>query len=288
MDNRQRIILTRLVTGSLLFFLVLRAFEHTAISGLNGAPLFRVEMDFTYWLYKWSGLPSLIVQNRIGAVIFDGLLFLSGLISFLFPLKKIGLLPFSIFLFVYVLSFNMYVTHHMGQVYGFMVVLLPFLISDNYKFTLAWEGMRYFTCFIYFMAFVWKTCINNSFYYLQQGANSFKYNLVDYISLNPDTAMTAFYKWFLRHEWALNAGEKVIILLEGIMFIGLLTKKFDRLLIWVPVAIHVITYFFSDVFFIELLVVDLSFLKVSQLDRIGKIFGRYGERGKIKKVISLR
>jgi len=60
-------------------------------------------------------------------------------------------------------------------------------------------------------------------------------------------------------------------LLEGIMVVGFFTKKYDRWLIWVPVVIHVTTYFFSDVFFIELLVVDLSFLSVTQLDRLGKI-----------------
>jgi hypothetical protein len=272
MENKQRIVLTRLVTGSILFFLVMRFAEQTTLSGLLSPPLFAVDLDFTYWLYKWSGIASLIVQNPTGAILFDILLFATGILSFLFPLQRKWIIPFSILLFLYTLSFNTFATHHLGQVSGFMVVLLPFWVGDNYKFTLAWEGMRYFTCFIYCMAFIWKTFIGNSFYYMQQGVNSFKMNLVDYMFLNPDSFMSSIYRYCLRHEWILNGGEKAVILLEGIMVIGFFTKKYDKALILAPVIIHVTTYFFSDVFFIELLVLDLSFLSIRQLDRLGNWF----------------
>ncbi len=283
MNKRQRITLTRLVTGAILFFLTLRLAEHTMLSALQSPPLFSVEVDFTYWLFRESGIPAWLVQHRAAAILFDILLFSSGLLSFAQPLKRKILAIFALLLFIYVLTFNLYATHHLAQTYGLMVVMLPFLAGDNDKFTLVWEGMRYFTCFIYFIAFVWKTWRGNSFYYLHQGVSTFKNNLVDYISLNPDNRMTYFYEWFLRHEWILNAGEKGIVLLEGIMVVGFFTKKYDRWLIWVPVVIHVTTYFFSDVFFIELLVVDLSFLSVTQLDRLGEIVSGLCQPEKQKK-----
>jgi hypothetical protein len=277
-ENRQRIVLTRLVTGSLLFFLLLRFLEQTTLSGLLSPPLFKTDLDITYWLYKWSGLPALIVHNRVGAIIFDGLLFATGLLSFVFPLRRKWIIPFSLLLILYVLSFNMFATHHAGQVCGFVVVLLPFWIADNTKFGLAWEGMRYFTCFVYVIAFVWKTCIGDSFYSMKHGVNSFRGNLVDYMWLNPDSFMTQLYKYCLRHEWVLNYGEKAVVLLEGVMVIGFFTRKFDKTLIWIPVVIHIATYFFSDVFFIELLVIDLSFMSLSQLDRVGNWFAIKSER----------
>jgi hypothetical protein len=285
MNNRQRITLTRLVTGTILLFLTLRLAEHAMLSALQSPPLFAVELDFTYWLFRASGIPAWIVQHRAVAILFDISLFSSGMLSFLLPLNRKILAVFALLLFIYAMTFNLYATHHLAQVYGLMVVMLPFLVGNNDKFTLAWEGMRYFTCFIYFMAFIWKTCIGNSFYYLQQGASTFKNNLVDYMSLNPGSGMTNFYEWFLRHEWVLNAGEKGLVLLEGIMVAGFFTKKYDRWLIWVPVAIHVTTYFFSDVFFIELLVVDLTFLSVSQLDLLGKMFSGLYRPEKQKKAI---
>jgi hypothetical protein len=280
MGNRQRIVLTRLVTGSILLFLLLRYTEETSFSGLRSPSLFSMGMDVSYWLYKLSGLPALLVHNRTGAIIADLLLFGTGILSFLFPLRRIWVVGFSVLLILYVLTFNTYATDHLAQVAGFMVVLLPFWVRDDRVFWLAWEGMRYFTCWVYVAAFLWKTCINNSFWYLGQGADSFKKNLFDYMYLNPDAVMTGFYRWCIRHDWVLNGGEKFIALLEGVMLIGFFTKRYDRLLIWVPVVIHVSTYFFSDVFFIELLVIDLSFLSRAQLDRIGRWFGGLSDGGK--------
>jgi len=199
-------------------------------------------------------------------------LFLTGILSFLFPLHRKWIIPFSILLFFYALTYDLYATHSFAQVIGFIVVLLPFWITSTDKFFLAWQGIRYFTCLIYTLAFTWKTWFNNSFYYGQQGINSLKANMVDYMYLNPDSLMTGFYKWCIRHEALINGGEKFIIILEGLMVIGFFTKKYDRLLIWIPVLIHLATYLFADVFFFELLVIDLSFLSVSQLDRIGNSF----------------
>jgi len=274
MNDRQRIILTRIVTGSVLLLLSIRFLEHATLSGLSSPTIFSVEPDITYWLYRMSPLPSLLVENPAGAILFDILLFLTGILSFLFPLRRFYIISFSILLMLYALSYNLYATHHLGQLYGYIIVLLPFWVGNNYKFGLVWEGMRYFTCLVYSLAFWWKTVWGDSFYDWQHGVSSFKSNLVDYITLNPDTIMTAIYRWLLRHDWILNAGDKGIMLLEGLMVIGFFTKKYDRLLIWLPVIIHVSTYFFSDVFFIELLPIDLSLLSLTQLDRIGRLFSQ--------------
>jgi hypothetical protein len=288
MNDRQRIVLTRLVTGSLLFLLTLRLLEHATLSGLGTPPLFTVDLDLTYWIYKDSGVPDWLMQHHAAAVTFDICLFGSGLLAFFFPLRRAVILVFALLLFLYSMTFLLFVVDHMGQLNGFMLVLLPFLVAGNVRFTLAWEGMRYLTCLIYFLAFCWKTMWGDSFYYLHQGVSTFKYNLVDYLSLNPGTTMTAVYEWFLRHPWLLNTGEKSLVLVEGIMVVGLFTKRYDRWLIWGPVLIHGLTYFFSDVFYIELLVIDLSFLSIATLDRLAPFLSFGAAPGRIKKENILR
>src|SRR5450631_1042782 len=129
MENRQRIIITRLVTGSILLFLLLRYNEQTTFSGLRSPSLFSVGLDVTYWLYKLSGLPVLLVHSRAGAVIADILLFGAGILSFLFPLRRACVISFSVLLFLYVLTFNAYATDHLAQTAGFLVVLLPFWVG---------------------------------------------------------------------------------------------------------------------------------------------------------------
>ncbi len=130
--------------------------------------------------------------------------------------------------------------------------------------------MRYYICYIYTMSFIWKVFLGNAFWYLDQGIISTKYNLVEYIYHNPGSAITSIYKFFVTHPQILNAGNTFIILLEGLMVIGFFTRRCDRYLLLLPIIIHVSTYFFSDVFFIEWLVLIFVFFTKKDVDRIAK------------------
>jgi hypothetical protein len=272
MTNKQRIILTRIVVGYILFFLFLRLFEHTTPSGLMKPPLFKVQMDIAYWAYELSHIPDLIIYNKTGAICFDCLLFGSGCLCFIFPLQTRWIIPFSIGVFIYVLTLNTFGMHHAHAMSGMMIVLLPFWVADNARFYLFWQGIRYYTCYLYGMAFVWKTLIGDSFFNWQQGIGSFKINLVTYMYHNPGTLLSGFYRWCIREDWFLNAGNVLIVLLEASMILGFFTKKWDRLLFWFPVIIHLTTYFFSEVLFLELLVLDFSLLTTNQLDSLSQYF----------------
>jgi hypothetical protein len=272
LNNRQRIVLTRLVVSSALLFFLLRFFEYTTPSRMQSPPLFNLDLDLTYWLYKLSGLSSLLVGNRIAAVLSDILLVGTGLLTILQPLKRIWIIGFSILIILYAMAFSTFSLGHTVAFYGLIVTFLPFWIGGDEKFSLAWEGIRYYTCFIYFAAFIWKTCIGDAFFYWQQGSGSFRYNLVEYLYHNPSTSMAGLYRWFITHDWALNMGHVFIILLEGLMGTGLFTKKYDRILFWLPFIIHITTYFFADVFIFELMVLNFAFLTGRQLTAISRKF----------------
>jgi hypothetical protein len=272
MNNSQRIILTRLVVGYMLIFLVLRLVENSTPSGLMSPPLFIVQMDISYWLYRLIHIGDFIIYNHAGAIGFDFLLFASGCLCFMFPLQIRWVILFSILVFIYILTLNGFGMHHAHAMTGMMIVLLPFWVIDNDKFYLLWQGIRYYTCFLYGMAFIWKTLIKDSFFNWQQGIGSFKLNLVTYLYHNPHGLIAAFFRWCIREEWFLNAGNLLLMLIEASMLIGFFTKKWDRLLFWFPVFIHLTTYFFSDVLFFELLVLDFSFLSIKQLNGLGRFF----------------
>jgi hypothetical protein len=274
MTNHQRIFLTRLVIGYILFFLFLRFFQEATPSGLMKPPLFLVQMDITYWAYRLSPLAAVIIKSKTGSILYDCLLFGTGLASFAFPLKTRLIIPFSLFLFVFILTTNGFGMHHAHWLTGTMIVLFPFWVKDNNKFYLLWQGIRYYTCFLYGMAFIWKTILGDSFFNWQQGLGSFKLNLVTYLYHNPGTLFSSFCRWCIRDGWFLNTGNALIMLLEASMILGFFTKKWDRILFWFPIFIHVTTYFFSDVLFLELLVIDFSFLSIKQLDSLSQYFNK--------------
>ncbi|HTQ63293.1 MAG TPA: hypothetical protein VMI12_00770 [Puia sp.] len=268
MSSGQRIIITRCIIIYILCFLLLRFIEYTTPSRLLSPPLFNLQLDITYWVYALLGIPEIIVHNPIGAVIFDFLLFLTGIFAIIFPLNRYFVISFTLLTIIYVLTFNAFATHHSHSMAGMMVILLPFWVADNEKCFLLWQGIRYYTCYIYSISFIWKTFIGSSFFNWEQGVGTFKSNLVDYLYHNPETLLSGFYRWCIREEWFLNIGNIFIVLLEGFMMIGFFTKKYDKILFWFPIIIHVTTYFFSDVLFFELLVLDFSLLNMNQFERM--------------------
>jgi len=268
MNNSQRSFLTRVVVGYILAFLILRFLEQATPSRMESPPLGLVQLDVTYWIYKLSGLSQLILHHRAGSILFDMLLFAAGFLCFIFPLRRLTMVLFTALLFIYILSFNFAAMHHTHMLTGFMVILFPFWVRTNASLTLAWQGVRYYTCYIYTMAFLWKTIFQHSFFNGQQGIATFKLNLVEYLYHNPSTFMAGWYRLCIRHEWIVNAGWVFIILLEGLMMIGFFTRKMDKILICFPVIVHLATYFFADAFFIELLVLNISLLSQQQLDRL--------------------
>jgi hypothetical protein len=273
MDNSQRKTLVRTLSGYILLFLILRFAQHATPSRLLEPPLHQEGLDITYWIFQLLNIPAALLENRVGAIVFDGLLFSSGILCCIFPLKRRFLIPFSIGLFAYALAFNRAATHHTHALAGVMIVLLPFWVAGNQKCYLLWQGVRYYCCYVYGMSFLWKIRSSGSFYFWQQGTGTFKINLADYLYHNPSTLAAELYRLLLRHDWLLNGGASLIFILEGLMILGFFTKRWDKILFWFPITIHLATYFFSDVMFFELLVLDFAFLSLKQIDQI-RSFGR--------------
>jgi hypothetical protein len=150
---------------------------------------------------------------------------------------------------------------------GVVLILWPFAFRNQEYFNRLWEGLRYLTCFIYFMSFYWKAFIGDSFYQFNHGLLSVQGNLAEYIYHNPGTLLTGFYQWMIAHPILLNIGNTALFLLEGVMLVGLFTRILDHLLFWIPVLVHVAGYFFSDVFFMEMLVLDFTLLPLAWLPK---------------------
>jgi hypothetical protein len=268
--QKERIILTRLVFLFIFLSLTFRFFINTTPSHFLQPSLFLLRFDYTYWAYKLSPIPDVIIQNKTGAYIFDVLLFATCLLSILFPLKRIFIICFGCLFFVYTLSYNMYIVHHAHPLSVMTLITLPFWAAKKENWKLLWEGMRYYICFIYTASFIWKTIYGTSFFFWNNGVNSAKLNLAEYIYHNPGSIISALLRYLISHPACLNIGNIIIVLLEGTMVIGFFTKKFDKYLMLLPVIIHIATYFFSDVFFIEMLVLIFLFFSNRQVETIGK------------------
>lgn len=265
----ERIVITRMVLLYIFLFLLLRFFINATPSHYLQPPFFLIQFDPAYWLYKFSFLSAISTSHTI-ALIFDICLFASCILAMLFPLKRFLIICFSLMILIYAISYNIAIVHHAHPLSITIIITLPFWARRAGTWKLLWEGVRYYVCFAYTASFIWKTFLGSSFFVWNNGVASAKFNLVENLYHNPDSFFSGIMRYFIRHPVLLNTGHAIILLLEGLMVTGFFTRKFDKYLLWFPVIIHVSTYFFSDVFFIEMIVGVFAFFSDKQIDTISK------------------
>ena len=251
--------ITRVCMCFYLFVILWRWYAHLLPFQLLSPPLTLSNMNATFWLYKLSPLQSILVAHYQGSIIFSLLLIAACKLVFLFPLQRIFTIVLfaSFFLYGLIYPINIcFASHYMA---GIILMNFVFLASRNRIFELLWEGLRYYTCWLYFSAFLWKI-VNGAFFQSDFGEITFKRNLAWYLVQNSDSLLNTFYRFFIQNSFLLNWGDKGIFLLEGIFLIGFFTKKFDKLLLALMLFIHLITYLFSDALFFEVCILSLTFL----------------------------
>jgi hypothetical protein len=253
----------RLVFLFILISFIFRYYNHVLLHQLLQPVIFKTDTDLAYWLYHIAGLGKFFVQNNTGSMLFDSLLISLCITTIVYPSQRVTVICFSLLYPVYFLSYNAYVTHHTGTMDGILLITFAFWTVKASTFQILWEAIRYFTLSIYSMAFIWKVFIGVSVFHTSQPEAIVKENLALFLYLNPDTLFSTAMYWFLQHPVVLYVGYSFCVLLQGCMFIGFFTKKYDRMLCVLPVFFHLATYFFVDVCYFELLVLNFTFIRTN-------------------------
>jgi len=182
-----------------------------------------------------------------------------GYLYGVYPLKRIFIIPFTLLFIMLGVVFNLNIAQNSHLLVAMMFILFAFWPRKDADFELLWEGMRYYACWVYASAFVWKI-INGGIFQPDFGEISFKVNVAWILYENPHGIWASLYAFFLRHPFLLNQGARLLFFMEGLFIAGFFTKKWDMVLIALIVMIHIATWIFSDVVFIEIGVLIFTFL----------------------------
>ena len=150
---------------------------------------------------------------------------------------------------------------------GALIITIPFWAAKDKNFETLWDALRYYVCWIYFSAFLWKI-VNGSMFQADFGVLTMKKNLAEYLYHNPGTLKAHIYNYFISHPLLPDIGDKLVYLLEAAFIAGFFTKKYDSLLILLIIAIHAITYFFTDRLFIELCILVIPLISAASWQKI--------------------
>jgi hypothetical protein len=249
--------LCRLVFACILVSLLYSFFSRTMIHQWCGPSLRYPYVDPTYWLLLLSGIPSFLSGHYVAALVFDLALFASCLLVLIFPGRRLFVIIFFLLYGIYFLTINLYGNWHTSGKAGVLLAPIPFMVRDTVRFGLLWEGLRYFTLFVYADGFLWKL-FRGTWLHSQQGVLIIRENLAPYLYYHPGTAQAQLYYWFLQHPavtgWLFKAGW----ITEGLFLIGFFTRRFDRGLLLASLLLPIGFFFFADAFFFELYILSLT------------------------------
>jgi hypothetical protein len=263
-----RVLITRIVLIYFLTSLLWRGYSYLLPYQLKDPVFTKINYDPSFWILRYSGFQNLLVNNAWGSFIFSILLILICCYCIIYPRKIISIIIFSIMIYIYGVLFNLNLTHSTHLLAGMTIITFCFWSEKDENFEILWDFARYYTCWLYSSAFLWKI-INGSIFQSNHGYEVFKRNLSWYIFQN-ENLLTRFYKEFLMAPDILNIGAKVIFLIEGIFIIGFFTKKYDNILILSIIIIHLSTYLFVDVLFFELGILIFSLFNKNLLEFLSK------------------
>jgi hypothetical protein len=258
----------RIVFTFILFSLAYSWFSDTLVHQLRGPVLRYPYVDLSYWVFHLAGIPGFISGDPVIAWLFDGALIGCCMLVLVFPDRRIFAGLFFGLYFIYFILFNSYGLLHTSSKIGILLMPLPFLARGTRAFGLLWQGMRYFACFAYADAFLWKL-FRGTWLYAQQGVEIIKENLTPYLYFHPHTLQTGIYTWCLQHAGFTNGLFVAGFLAEGVFLVGFFTRRFDRYLFLLSILLPVGFLFLSDAFFFELIILGLTLLDLRDKKRVG-------------------
>lgn len=266
------------VNRSILLFIGIvwmwRGYSHLWLQDFSGAQMTRIMYAPTYHVYKWLDIESWLVHHQVVATIFDYGFLVLIIVGLIKPLHQWLLRFLFVFISLYAIAYPIHLTfsvHYFAPIWIMSVILL---FNRPNMVNIIWEALRYYVCWVYGSAFVWKIIYgaifdwNNGFKVMQQ-------NMAQYLLLNQPGDMTPMYRWMYEHAYLLNLGQYLAFIIEAFFIVGFFTKKYDKWLLWCIPILHISLYIFVDTLFIESLIFCLVFMSISQWHSLSSIKTKY-------------
>lgn len=260
---RFRPLITRIAISLCLLSLAARAFYHDLSTQLVAPPLFRVDYNVTYWLLKNSFLDNVIIYNNTFSLLFRVLLFTVGIALVIFPLQRWLAILFAVLYFFEVNLLCIHVCFTPHVLGGFVIIVWAFCVRSDRSFSQWWQALRYYSCFIFFSAFLWKlssgalTDMSHGIAFTQEHYAQFLYHY-------PNSWFGAVIQTCLQHPAMIAIVEKILFFSQAVFCIGFFTTKYDGLLIFCMTLFLFSISFAGAYFFYELAILMMTFIPAAK------------------------
>ena len=256
--NYPREFMARTIFAWLFLILIYFFANHSLVSQMQQPELIYPGSDNSFWLLHILGIPQFLMKHYAAALIFDIALTCSCLICVFVPQQKLFTWITVIGVWLLYVCYCSAAGKHYAQI-GYLLAPIPFLALRPMKFDLLWNGFRYWVCFLYVSAGIFKIYYggfgysDNMSHILWQGNadwflfnhNGFQYDTIRYGIEHPGVS-----QWLFR----------LATLADLALIIGFFTKRFDGWLLGSLLLFHLANFFLLHISFVEQSLIFAAFL----------------------------
>ena len=259
-QNYPRRILSLHVFGWLLVIFCYRFYSNALLHQLHQPVLISPEIDNTYWAFHLLQIPEWVTRHF--ATAFD--MILVALIIACIFFSRIWVLPLglAILLWTYYITFNTFAGHHYYQV-GFLFMVIPFIAKGEKSFTILFDAVRYYCCFMYTSSGLYKLFRGSVFHGEQMQSILMNDNASAMYSNHPDSIL-----YLIQHPSLAQALFVCAAFIQLAMLLGFFTKKFDLWLLGGLVLFHISNYFLLGIPFLEQGVIFLVLIPKEKMKKL--------------------
>ncbi|MEP7109039.1 MAG: hypothetical protein ABI760_13685 [Ferruginibacter sp.] len=247
-----------IIFGWLFIILIYFFSTNSLLSQLQAPVLIYPGSDNSYWLLHIVRIPQWLLQHFRVSLAFDIILTISCIVCIFATDQRFFTWITVAGVWLLYICYCSAAGKHYAQI-GYLLAPIPFLALKQYKFDYLWEGVRYWVCFLYASAGIYKLyyggftyALNMSHIMQQMNADWFIFhsrgiqaNIISYLIDHPGIS-----QWLFR----------LACLVDLSVIIGFFTKKFDNWLLLALVTFHLGNFFLLHIPFIEQSLIFAPFL----------------------------
>jgi hypothetical protein len=261
--NESELLWMRTFKGRIIFswlFIILLFFflNNSLLSQLQQPPFIYPDSDNTYWALHLLGIPQWLLQHYYPAIGFDIVLTCACIICIIVPQQRLFTWITVIGVWILYISFGSAAGKHYAQI-GYIIIPIAFLAQQPKKFDLLWSLVRYWICFLYFSAGLYKIYYGG-FFGSDNMSNILQQVNANWFYFHPEGFQSSVIRFLIDHPSFSQWFYRLTVCIDLILIIGWFTKKYDWLLLFVLVLFHVSNLFFNHISFVEQSLIFAPFL----------------------------
>ncbi len=233
-----------------LFVILVYFFLHHGMVSQWEAPVLKSPLsDNSFWLLHILNIPQWLSRHYWAALGFDMLLTTACLICIFVPDQRWFTGITVVGVWVLYMGYCTAAGKHYAQI-GYLLPPLAFLALSPKKFTLSWQLVRYWVCFLYVSAGLFKL------YYGGFSAPDHMSRILaatnaDWLPYHADGVQAPVIRYLIEHPGAAQWLFRLATLADLSLLLGFFTRRRDGWLAGILVLFHTANFFLLHISFME-------------------------------------